>query len=510
MPTPYDSLNNDLALAVVAFAQSVRDKFDSTPGLPLLNFVSGLNVSQGGFLYRTAGTGNWSLDTNSYQISNSELTALAGLSGTGLLRKTAPNTYSFDSNSYLTANQNITFTGDATGSGTTAVSLTLANSGVTAGTYPKVTVDAKGRVTVGSALAAADIPNLDAAKVTTGTFAAARLPSGTTSALGIVQLNSTVTSTSTALAATASSVKTAYDLAAAAIPASQKNAANGVAPLDANGKVPLANMPDVGGNGLTYLGTWNPATNTPTLTATPSASGDYYVVAGGSGTFQSEDYNPKDWIISNGTSWSKVDNTDNVTSVAGKTGAVTLVKADVGLGNVDNTSDANKPISTLQQTALNSKVDVVAGKQLSTEDYTTAEKTKLAGLTKQTSSTDSTAGSLMINGAWGRGTSSITLRTDANTIVAAGDYSVGTSWTGSPFAGTDARNAGTLTHLATDNVNEATQKFISESAGHIEMIRVKSGGTFGAWGRSWNSSNLTVSTTAPSNPYVGQLWVDIS
>lgn len=44
-----------------------------------------------------------------------------------------------------------------------------------------------------------------------------------------------------------------------------------------------------------------------------------------------------------------------VTSVAGKTGAVTLVKADVGLGNVDNTSDANKPISTATQTALNAK-----------------------------------------------------------------------------------------------------------------------------------------------------------
>ena len=46
-----------------------------------------------------------------------------------------------------------------------------------------------------------------------------------------------------------------------------------------------------------------------------------------------------------------------VTSVAGKTGAVTLVKADVGLGNVDNTSDANKPVSSATQTALNAKAD---------------------------------------------------------------------------------------------------------------------------------------------------------
>ena len=44
-----------------------------------------------------------------------------------------------------------------------------------------------------------------------------------------------------------------------------------------------------------------------------------------------------------------------VTKVAGKTGAITLAKGDVGLGNVDNTSDANKPISNAMQTALNNK-----------------------------------------------------------------------------------------------------------------------------------------------------------
>lgn len=44
-----------------------------------------------------------------------------------------------------------------------------------------------------------------------------------------------------------------------------------------------------------------------------------------------------------------------VQSVAGKTGAVTLAKVDVGLGNVDNTSDAAKPISTATQAALDGK-----------------------------------------------------------------------------------------------------------------------------------------------------------
>lgn len=46
-----------------------------------------------------------------------------------------------------------------------------------------------------------------------------------------------------------------------------------------------------------------------------------------------------------------------VQSVAGKTGAVLLAKADVGLANVDNTSDLNKPVSTATQNALNLKLN---------------------------------------------------------------------------------------------------------------------------------------------------------
>lgn len=52
-----------------------------------------------------------------------------------------------------------------------------------------------------------------------------------------------------------------------------------------------------------------------------------------------------------------------VTSVNTKTGAVVLAKADIGLGNVDNTADVNKPISNATQTALDAKaatIDVTA------------------------------------------------------------------------------------------------------------------------------------------------------
>jgi len=77
------------------------------------------------------------------------------------------------------------------------------------------------------------------------------------------------------------------------------------------------------------------------------------------------------------------------------TGTVSgITKAMVGLGNVDNTADLDKPVSTATQaaldlkantadvtTALDLKVDKVTGKALSTNDYTTAEKTKLAAIT---------------------------------------------------------------------------------------------------------------------------------
>ena len=57
-----------------------------------------------------------------------------------------------------------------------------------------------------------------------------------------------------------------------------------------------------------------------------------------------------------------------------------VTKAQVGLGNVDNTGDLAKPISTATQEALDDKVDKVTGKGLSSEDYTSAEKTKLTGV----------------------------------------------------------------------------------------------------------------------------------
>lgn len=72
----------------------------------------------------------------------------------------------------------ITVAGDATGSvsfdGSSNVTLTITekDNGVTAGTYPKVTVNSKGEVTSGTSLSATDIPTLTLSKISdTGTSA---------------------------------------------------------------------------------------------------------------------------------------------------------------------------------------------------------------------------------------------------------------------------------------------------------------------------------------------------
>lgn len=54
-----------------------------------------------------------------------------------------------------------------------------------------------------------------------------------------------------------------------------------------------------------------------------------------------------------------------------------VTKKSLGLDKVDNTPDADKPISTKQQNALNKKVDKVNGKGLSTNDFTNEYKSKL-------------------------------------------------------------------------------------------------------------------------------------
>lgn len=86
-----------------------------------------------------------------------------------------------DSATKLATGRVVSITGDGIGASTTfdgsaniEIPFRLADSGVGAGTYTKVTVDAKGRVTVGENLAVTDIPDLTLSKITDAGTAASK------------------------------------------------------------------------------------------------------------------------------------------------------------------------------------------------------------------------------------------------------------------------------------------------------------------------------------------------
>lgn len=100
---------------------------------------------------------------------------------------------------------------------------------------------------------------------------------------------------------------------------------NGVASLDSGGKVPLSQIPDSIVGQLEYQGVYDASGG-----AAPGSplKGHFWIISV-AGTINTVAYAVGDWIIYNGATFDKVDNTDAVTSVAGRLGAVVLTSADV-------------------------------------------------------------------------------------------------------------------------------------------------------------------------------------
>lgn len=118
---------------------------------------------------------------------------------------------------------------------------------------------------------------------------------------------------------------------------SNKGAINGYAGLDETGKIPSTQLPSYVDDVLEYAN----------LDSFPvfGESGKIYIALDTNKTYR--------W---SGSTYVYI-TSGAVDSVAGKTGVVTLTKSDVGLPNVDNTSDTSKPISTATQIALDLKAD---------------------------------------------------------------------------------------------------------------------------------------------------------
>jgi len=102
--------------------------------------------------------------------------------------------------------------------------------------------------------------------------------------------------------------------------------ANGIATLDSSGQVPSTQLPSYVDDVLEYVNV--------AAFPTPGESGKIYVETTGNTTYR--------W---SGSGYTKI-TSGEVSSVAGKTGVVTLTKADVGLPNVDNTADSTKNVAS--------------------------------------------------------------------------------------------------------------------------------------------------------------------
>lgn len=149
---------------------------------------------------------------------------------------------------------------------------------------------------------------------------------------------------------------------------------------------------------------------------------------------------------------------------ADATGTKTLL----ALENVSNTSDANKPISTAAQTALDLKVDKISGKGLSTNDFTTAQQTVLNTLTAVGNTTMAAAGTMAIGAA-----TTQTITVTGNTAITAFDTAL-------PGVTRTLRGSGTgalrkLTYNATSMILPFGVDFFLPDATAITMVSLGSG-----------------------------------
>ena len=115
--------------------------------------------------------------------------------------------------------------------------------------------------------------------------------------------------------------------------AADKGVNNGLATLDAGGKIPAAQLPN---SVMDYKGSWNANTNSPSLADGSGSAGDVYLVstAGsqdlGSGSIS---FAQGDWVVYNGSIWEKSINSNAVVSVNSQTGVVSLDSDDISEGS---------------------------------------------------------------------------------------------------------------------------------------------------------------------------------
>jgi hypothetical protein len=118
---------------------------------------------------------------------------------------------------------------------------------------------------------------------------------------------------------------------------------------------------------LTYQGTWNANTNSPTLTSSVGTLNNYYVVstAGSTNLDGITDWGVGDWAIFNGTVWQKIDNSEvtyvsNVATGTGLTGGPITTTGTISIANTAVVSATYGNASTVAQFEVNAQGQLVS------------------------------------------------------------------------------------------------------------------------------------------------------
>jgi hypothetical protein len=118
---------------------------------------------------------------------------------------------------------------------------------------------------------------------------------------------------------------------------------------------------------LTYQGTWNANTNSPTLTSSVGTLNNYYVVstAGSTNLNGITDWGVGDWAIFNGTVWQKIDNSEvtyvsNVATGTGLTGGPITTTGTISIANTAVVSATYGNASTVAQFEVNAQGQLVS------------------------------------------------------------------------------------------------------------------------------------------------------
>ncbi len=123
--------------------------------------------------------------------------------------------------------------------------------------------------------------------------------------------------------------------------------------------------------GLNYKGTWDASTNTPVISDATGVNGHYYIVsvAGsqnlGSGVIS---FDVGDWAIHNGSAFQKINNSNDVNSVFGRTGIITAQYGDYAWNQIDLSSSTLNGIADVSSSTVTSGNILIAdGSQWSSQ-----------------------------------------------------------------------------------------------------------------------------------------------